>query len=117
VVAGPNVSPVNLSIPLDAGTAAGQMRAHVAVEDHLRKAKQAATRKARTAPPAIAAGTVDPGSRTAAPVGGDLYEIPPFLRRTRGTSKQSRSSAVPLPAAQRRRSTLLHRANLEQPVA
>jgi hypothetical protein len=82
VVTGPAVPKINLLLPLDVSTAAGQMRAHAATEEHLKKVKQAATRKTRVAPPAIAAGTADRGPRPAAPVGDD-DEIPAFLDRTR----------------------------------
>ena len=82
VVAGPTVPEINLMIPLDANVAAGQARAGVAVEEHQRKAKRAAARKARPRPVPLL--DLDPRS-VAQILADDLLEIPAFLDRCRLT--------------------------------
>jgi hypothetical protein len=85
VVAGPEVTEANFRIPLEAGIVARQKRDRLAVEDHLRKAKRAAARKAMRAVPLLDPDRVPAVLHPSAPIpaDGDPFEIPSFLDRCR----------------------------------
>jgi hypothetical protein len=93
-VAGPPVSDINLTIPLDANIAAGQARAAAAVEDHLRKAKRRIGRAVVIReiplldldPPPAALSLI-------APIPDDPFEIPAFLDRTRFVELELKGAA------------------------
>jgi hypothetical protein len=84
VVAGPEVSETNLRVPLEAGIVARQERDRVAVEDHLRKAKRAAARKAMRPAPLLDPDPAPAVLHPSAPIpADDLFAIPDLLARCR----------------------------------
>jgi hypothetical protein len=81
-VAGPEVSEVNLRIPLDPELAARQERTRVAVEEHKRKTRLAAARKAMRITPMLDDDRVPAVLHPSAPIpADDPFEIPAFLDR------------------------------------
>ena len=84
VVAGPDVPEINLSIPLDPELAARQERTRVAVEEHKRKTRLAAARKAMRITPMLDPDPAPAVLHPSAPIpADDPFEIPAFLDRTR----------------------------------
>ena len=76
---------INLRIPLDPEMAARQERSRVAVEEHKRKARLAAARKAMRITPMLDDDRVPAVLHPTAPIpaDGDPFEIPSFLDRCR----------------------------------
>jgi hypothetical protein len=83
VVAGPEVSEINLWIPLDPELAARQERTRASVEEHRQRAKRTAARKAMRIAPTLDLDPAPAVLHSIAPVFDDPFEIPAFLDRTR----------------------------------
>jgi hypothetical protein len=84
-VAGPEVAEANLRIPLEAGIVARQERDRLAVEEHLRKVRRAAARKAMRITPTLDPDPVPVVLHASAPIPADvdLFAIPDLLARCR----------------------------------
>ena len=117
VITGPEVSEINLRIPLDAGLAERQVKQGTAVDEHLRKAARKAVFKRTTPPVNIGGGYKFPNapiidlspeveaaaSATAAPVSRvdllipDDLSIPEFLKRPLPAAPRPAAEEAPAP--------------------